>query len=132
MAKQFKYAEDRAKPWKRAWIRLPIRLSLPSVPKAAMWFGEKFGAPSSPMTALPIAKEIELEDPFENMGAQLIKEVSTKTNDVAETAPPQPPCFAQAIIKEGLLKKCDRRRQSHGFEAGHSQGYRAWWKSLSP
>ena len=51
---------------------------------------------------MTIAKEIELEDPFENMGAQLVKEVSTKTNDVAGDGTTSATLLAQAIVKEGL------------------------------
>ena len=51
---------------------------------------------------MTIAKEIELEDPFENMGAQLVKEVSTKTNDVAGDGTTTATLLAQAIIREGL------------------------------
>ena len=53
---------------------------------------KKFGTPLITNDGVSIAKEIELDDPFENMGAQLVREVSTKTNDVAATAPPPPPC----------------------------------------
>jgi chaperonin GroEL len=49
-----------------------------------------------------VAKEIELEDPYENMGAQMVKEVASKTRTPPATAPPPPPCYAEAIYKEGL------------------------------
>ena len=52
-----------------------------------------YGTPLVTNDGVTIAKEIELEDPFENMGAQMVKEVSTKTNDVAGDAPPPPPCW---------------------------------------
>ncbi len=64
--------------------------------------GKKFGAPTITNDGVSIAKEIELEDPFENMGAQLVKEVATKTNDVAGDGTTTATVLAQALIKEGL------------------------------
>ncbi len=63
---------------------------------------KKFGAPTITKDGVTVAKEIELEDPFENMGAQLIKEVSTKTNDVAGDGTTTATLLAQAIAKEGI------------------------------
>ena len=63
---------------------------------------KKFGSPLVTNDGVTIAKEIELEDPFENMGAQLVKEVSTKTNDVAGDGTTTATLLAQAIIREGL------------------------------
>ncbi|MFS8641021.1 MAG: chaperonin GroEL, partial [Symbiobacteriaceae bacterium] len=63
---------------------------------------KKFGAPTVANDGVTIAREIELEDPFENMGAQLVKEVATKTNDVAGDGTTTPTVLAQAIVKEGL------------------------------
>ncbi|MBP2017102.1 chaperonin GroEL [Symbiobacterium terraclitae] len=63
---------------------------------------KKFGAPAVANDGVTIAREIELEDPFENMGAQLVKEVATKTNDVAGDGTTTSTVLAQAIIKEGL------------------------------
>jgi chaperonin GroEL len=64
--------------------------------------GKKFGAPTITNDGVSIAREIELEDPFENMGAQLLKEVATKTNDVAGDGTTTATVLAQALIKEGL------------------------------
>ncbi len=64
--------------------------------------GKKFGAPTITNDGVSIAKEVELEDPFENMGAQLVKEVATKTNDVAGDGTTTATVLAQALIKEGL------------------------------
>ena len=73
---------------------------------------------------MTIAKEIELEDPFENMGAQLVKEVATKTNDVAGDGTTTATLLAQAIIREGLTQPgC--RCQPHGAEEGHRGRYRS-------
>ena len=64
--------------------------------------GKKFGAPTITNDGVSIAREIELEDPFENMGAQLVKEVAPKTNDVAGDGTTTATVLAQALIKEGL------------------------------
>src|ERR1700746_616285 len=63
---------------------------------------KKFGAPTITNDGVTIAREVELEDPFENMGAQLVKEVATKTNDVAGDGPPPATVLAQALVHEGL------------------------------
>jgi len=63
---------------------------------------KKFGAPTITNDGVTIAKEVELEDPFENMGAQLVKEVATKTNDVAGDGTTTATVLAQAIVREGL------------------------------
>lgn len=64
--------------------------------------GKKFGAPVITNDGVTIAKEIELEDAFENMGAQLVKEVATKTNDVAGDGTTTATVLAQAFVREGL------------------------------
>src|ERR1700712_3170924 len=63
---------------------------------------KKFGAPTITNDGVSIAREIELEDPYENMGAQLVKEVATKTNDVAGDGTTTATVLAQALVKEGL------------------------------
>ena len=63
---------------------------------------KKFGAPTITNDGVSIAREIELDDPFENMGAQLVKEVATKTNDVAGDGTTTATVLAQALVKEGL------------------------------
>ena len=79
---------------------------------------KKFGSPLITNDGVSIAKEIELDDPFENMGAQLVREVSTKTNDVAgdgtTTATP-----AGSGHGPGGPEEPGRRRQSHRYEEGH-------------
>ena len=67
-----------------------------------MVLDKKFGAPLITNDGVTIAKEIELDDPFENMGAQLVKEVATKTNDVAGDGTTTATLLAQALIKEGM------------------------------
>ena len=63
---------------------------------------KKFGTPLITNDGVSIAKEIELDDPFENMGAQLVREVSTKTNDVAGDGTTTATLLAQAMVREGL------------------------------
>ena len=63
---------------------------------------KKFGAPLITNDGVTIAKEVELEDPFENMGAQLVKEVATKTNDVAGDGTTTATLLAQALVREGM------------------------------
>ncbi|MSV49486.1 MAG: chaperonin GroEL, partial [Actinobacteria bacterium] len=63
---------------------------------------KKFGAPTITNDGVSIAREIELEDPFENMGAQLVKEVATKTNDIAGDGTTTATVLAQALVREGL------------------------------
>src|SRR6202047_290164 len=63
---------------------------------------KKFGAPTITNDGVTIAREVELEDPFENMGGQLVKEVATKTNDVAGDGTTTATVLAQALVREGL------------------------------
>src|SRR6201997_2696122 len=63
---------------------------------------KKFGAPTITNDGVSVAREVELEDPFENMGAQLVKEVATKTNDVAGDGTTTATVLAQAMVREGL------------------------------
>src|SRR5438067_11854998 len=63
---------------------------------------KKFGAPTITNDGVTIAKEVELDDPFENMGAQLVKEVATKTNDVAGDGTTTATVLAQALVHEGM------------------------------
>src|ERR1700744_2783876 len=69
---------------------------------------KKFGAPTITNDGVTIAREVELEDPFENMGAQLVKEVATKTNDVVGDGTTTATVLAQALIREGLRAIGDR------------------------
>ena len=104
---------------------------------------KKYGAPLITNDGVTIAKEIELDDPFENMGAQLVKEVSTKTNDVAGDGTTTATLLAQAMIREGLknlaaganpivmkqghVQGCESRRcrgQEAGQEGGRLRGHR--------
>ncbi len=103
MAKQFKYAEDARKALEAGVDTLANTVKLTLGPKGRnVVLDKKFGRPLITNDGVTIAKEIELKDPFENMGAQLIKEVSVKTNDIAGDGTTTASVLAQAIIKEGL------------------------------
>ncbi len=103
MAKQFKYAEEARKSLETGVNTLADAVKITLGPKGRnVVLDKKYGAPLITNDGVTIAKEIELEDPFENMGAQLIKEVSTKTNDIAGDGTTTAAVLAQAIIKEGL------------------------------
>lgn len=103
MAKQIKYGEDARKALENGVNTLADTVKITLGPKGRnVVLDKKFGAPLITNDGVTIAKEIELEDPFENMGAQLVKEVSTKTNDVAGDGTTTAVVLAQAMIKEGL------------------------------
>lgn len=103
MAKQFKYAEDARKALEAGVDALANTVKLTLGPKGRnVVLEKKFGSPLITNDGVTIAKEIELKDVFENMGAQLIKEVSTKTNDVAGDGTTTAVILAQAMINEGL------------------------------
>ena len=103
MAKQIIYGEEARKALQRGVDQLADTVKITLGPKGRnVVLGKKFGAPLITNDGVTIAKEIELEDPFENMGAQLIREVSTKTNDVAGDGTTTATLLAQAIIREGL------------------------------
>ena len=103
MAKQIIYGEEARKALQRGVDQLADTVKITLGPKGRnVVLGKKFGAPLITNDGVTIAKEIELEDAFENMGAQLIREVSTKTNDVAGDGPTSATELAQAMIREGL------------------------------
>ncbi len=103
MAKQFKYAEEARKSLEAGVDALANTVKLTLGPKGRnVVLEKKFGAPLITNDGVTIAKEIELDDPFENMGAQLVKEVATKTNDVAGDGTTTATLLAQAIVREGL------------------------------
>ena len=103
MAKQIKYGEDARKALEAGVNVLADTVKITLGPKGRnVVLDKKFGAPLITNDGVTIAKEIELNDPFENMGAQLVKEVSTKTNDVAGDGTTTAVVLAQAIVREGL------------------------------
>ncbi|MGI6115886.1 chaperonin GroEL [Luoshenia tenuis] len=103
MAKQIIYGEDARRALEKGVNQLSDTVKITLGPKGRnVVLDKKFGAPLITNDGVTIAKEIELEDPFENMGAQLVKEVSTKTNDIAGDGTTTATVLAQAIIHEGI------------------------------
>ena len=103
MAKQIKYGEDARRALETGVNVLADTVKITLGPKGRnVVLDKKFGSPLITNDGVTIAKEIELENPFENMGAQLVKEVSTKTNDVAGDGTTTAVVLAQAIVREGL------------------------------
>ena len=103
MAKQIKYGQDARRALEGGINQLADTVKITLGPKGRnVVLDKKFGAPLITNDGVTIAKEIELEDPFENMGAQLVKEVATKTNDVAGDGTTTATLLAQALVREGL------------------------------
>ena len=103
MAKQLKYGEDARRALGAGVDALANTVKITLGPKGRnVVLDKKYGAPLITNDGVTIAKEIELDDPFENMGAQLVKEVATKTNDVAGDGTTTATLLAQAIIREGM------------------------------
>ena len=103
MAKQIKYGEEARRSLEEGVNKLANTVKVTLGPKGRnVVLDKKFGSPLITNDGVTIAKEVELEDPFENMGAQLVKEVATKTNDVAGDGTTTATLLAQAIIREGL------------------------------
>ena len=103
MAKEIKFAQDTRKALETGVNKLADTVKVTLGPKGRnVILDKKFGAPLITNDGVTIAKEIELEDRFENMGAQLVKEVAVKTNDIAGDGTTTATVLAQAIIREGL------------------------------
>lgn len=103
MAKQFKYGDDARKALEAGVDTLANTVKITLGPKGRnVVLDKSFGTPLVTNDGVTIAKEIQVADPFENMGAQIIREVSTKTNDVAGDGTTTAAVLAQAIVKEGL------------------------------
>lgn len=103
MAKEIKYSEDARRKLESGVNKLADTVKVTLGPKGRnVILDKKFGAPLITNDGVTIAREIELEDAFENMGAQLVKEVATKTNDVAGDGTTTATLLAQAIIREGI------------------------------
>lgn len=103
MAKEVKFNEEARKKMEEGINKLSNAVKVTLGPKGRnVVLGKKFGSPLITNDGVTIAKEIELEDPYENMGAQLVKEVATKTNDIAGDGTTTATLLAQAIIREGL------------------------------
>src|ERR671922_2743436 len=102
-AKQLLFREDARKALKRGVDQLAEAVKPTLGPKGRnVALDKKYGAPSVTHDGVTVAKDIELADPFENMGAQLLKEAASKTNDVAGDGTTTSVVLAQAIVHEGL------------------------------
>ncbi|MSX22375.1 MAG: chaperonin GroEL, partial [Actinobacteria bacterium] len=103
MAKQLKFDEEARRALETGVNKLADAVKVTLGPKGRnVVLDKKWGAPTITNDGVSIAKEIELEDPFENMGAQLVKEVASKTNDVAGDGTTTATVLAQAMVHEGM------------------------------
>ena len=114
MAKQIVYGEDARKALLSGIDQLANTVKVTMGPKGRnVVLGKKYGAPLITNDGVTIAKDIELEDAFENMGAQLVREVATKTNDVAGDG---------TTTATRRSEERFRRRKPHGHAQGHGKG----------
>jgi len=114
MSKQIKYGDEARRALKTGVDKLADAVKATLGPKGRyVILDKKFGSPSVTNDGVTVAKDIDLEDPFENMGAQLIREVSSKTNDVAGDGTTTAAVLAQAIVSEGI------RNITAGANASH-------------
>src|SRR6266480_2974197 len=103
MAKQLVFTDDARKKLKAGIDTMANAVKTTLGPKGRnVAVDKKFGAPTVTHDGVTVAREVELEDPFENMGAQLLKEAATKTNDIAGDGTTTSVVLAQAIVHEGL------------------------------
>ena len=103
MSKMLKFDEDARRALEAGVNKLANAVKVTLGPKGRnVVLEKKFGAPTITNDGVSIAREVELEDPFENMGAQLVKEVATKTNDIAGDGTTTATVLAQALVREGL------------------------------
>src|ERR671922_355634 len=121
-AKQLVFREDARKALKRGVDSLAEAVKTTLGPKGRnVALDKKYGAPTVSHDGVTVAKEIELPDPFENMGAQLLKEAATKTNDVAGDGTTTATVLAQAIVNEGLKNLAagaNPMQLKHGIDKG--------------
>src|SRR5881394_3388485 len=103
MAKQLIFSEEARRSLKRGIDKLANAVSTTLGPKGRnVAIDKKFGAPTITHDGVTVANDIELDDPYENMGAQLLKEAATKTNDIAGDGTTTATVLAQAIVNDGL------------------------------
>ena len=106
MAKQLIYGEDARKALQRGIDQLADTVKVTIGPKGRnVVLDKKYGGPLITNDGVTIAKEIELDDAFENMGAQLVKEVATKTNDIAGDGTPTATVLAQKVMPENIMRQ---------------------------
>src|SRR6202042_3852656 len=103
MAKSLEFNEEARRALERGVDRLADAVKVTLGPKGRnVVIDKKWGAPTITNDGVTVAKEGELEDPYENLGAQLAKEAATKTNDIAGDGTPTATVLAQAMVREGL------------------------------
>src|SRR3954466_5823057 len=103
MAKILKFDEDAPRALERGVNKLADTVKVTIGPKGRnVVIDKKFGAPTITNDGVTIAREVEIDDPYENLGAQLVKEVATKTNDIAGDGTTTATVLAQALVKEGM------------------------------
>src|SRR6056297_2450414 len=103
MAKILEYSDDARRSIYEGVVKLADAVKVTLGPRGRnVVIDKKFGAPTITKDGVTVAKEIELEDPFENMGAQMVKEVATKTNDVAGDGTTTATILAQAMVSTGM------------------------------
>src|SRR6266571_151012 len=103
MPKILSFDEDARRALERGVNKLADTVKVTIGPKGRnVVIDKKFGAPTITNDGVTIAREVEVDDPFENLGAQLVKEVATKTNDIAGDGTTTATVLAQALVREGL------------------------------
>ena len=136
MAKQLKYGEEARRALESGMNQLANTVKITLGPKGRnVVLDKKYGAPLITNDGVTIAKEIELEDPFENMGAQLVREVATKTNDVAGDGTTTATLLAQAIVREGMKNVAAGANPmgiKHGIEAAVNEAVEGLKKISKP
>ena len=116
-AKEVRFSSDAREKMLRGVDMLANAVKVTLGPKGRNVVIEKsFGAPRITKDGVAVAKEIELDDKFENMGAQMVREVASKTNDLAGDGTTTATVLAQAIVKEGAKGRLSGRRQAPGEE----------------
>ena len=136
MAKQLKYGEEARRALESGINQLANTVKITLGPKGRnVVLDKKYGAPLITNDGVTIAKEIELEDPFENMGAQLVRKVATKTNDVAGDGTTTATLLAQAIVHEGMKNVAAGANPmgiKHGIEAAVNEAVEGLKKISKP
>ena len=124
MAKQIIYGEQSRQAILRGVNQLADAVKVTLGPKGRnVVLDKKFGSPTITKDGVTVAKEIDLKDPLENMGAQMVREVASKTSDTAGDGTTTATVLAQAIYREGAEER-RRRRQPDGAQARHREGRR--------
>ena len=135
MAKRLQFNDEARQSLKKGIDALADTVKVTLGPKGRnVVLDKKFGAPTITNDGVTIARDIDLPDPFENMGAQLLKEVATKTNDVAGDGTTTATVLAQAIVTEGLRNLAAGANPMilrRGLEAGVEAVHRSEFKSMS-